>query len=139
MGTSRFVRPDSRTLTLANGDTLIVKRRLNSAEGRMLRAMQAHPTLAEPALVMAYLIDWSLKDDDGQRVPIAGVEPSVFASALDSLDDDDFTEIHAAVNTHAAEMKAEREAAKKKAPTNTADQILPSPSEPAGVLSGSVN
>lgn len=139
METSRFVRPLSRTLTLANGDTLIVKCRLNSVEGRMLRAMLSHPTLAEPALVMAYLLDWSLKDTEGQHVTIRGVESTVLASALDALDSDDFDELYAAVKVHAIEMKAEREDAKKKAMTTGAAPISALPSDAAGVSTGSVN
>jgi len=136
---SRFVRPDSRTLTLANGDTLIVKRRLSAVESRIMRAMQAHPTLAEPGVVMAYLLDWSLKDDDGQRVVIAGVASNVLASALDSLDADDFDELYAAIAKHAAEMKAERDAAKKKATTTSDDPTSRSPSVSAGELVGSAS
>lgn len=105
----------------------------------MLRAMLSHPTLAEPALVMAYLLDWSLKDTEGQHVTIRGVESTVLASALDALDSDDFDELYAAVKVHAIEMKAEREDAKKKAMTTGAAPISALPSDAAGVSTGSVN
>jgi len=122
MGRSRFARPDTRTLTLANGDTLTVKRRLASVEGRRLRAMQAVPTLAEPGLVMAYLVDWSLPE-----YPIAGKAHDDLGAALDALTDDDFDEIHAAINTHATAMAAER-AEEKKLPAGESASVATSPS-----------
>lgn len=135
---SRFVRPDTTTLKISNGDTLIVKRRLNAHESRVMRAMKEMPTLAEPAVVMAYLVDWSLVGDDGQRVKIAGVSPTVLGSALDSLDEDAFDEIHAAVSAHVAAMLAEREIAKKKMTSGDAS-ISPSLVDVDGVLAGSVS
>lgn len=138
MGSSRFVRPDTRILTLANGDTLTVKRRLSAYESRIMRGMKAVATLAEPAVVMAYLVDWSLTDEDGKRVLIAGVTSSVLASVIDALDEDDFDEIHTAITAHVAEMAAERTAAKKKTiPGDVPISALPSAA--AGASSGFVN
>jgi hypothetical protein len=124
---SRFARPDTATLSISRGDTLTVKRRLNAGESRRLRAMEAAPTMAEPGVVMAYLVDWTIKDDTGHRVPIRGVEAMAFASALDALDEDAFDEIYAAVAAHRAAMQAER-AAEKNAPDGETTSAATSPS-----------
>jgi hypothetical protein len=138
--TSRFARPDTLTLSISNGDTLTVKRRLNAVDSRRMRAMQDLPTLAEAAVIMAYLVDWSLVDDSGKRVVIDGTSSMTLAAALDNLDEDAFDEISAAVAAHAAAMKAEREQEKKLTTRKrSGDPILPSPSELAGPSPGSVN
>jgi hypothetical protein len=107
-----FARPDTTTLTLANGDTLVVKRRLNSGDAREMKAMQAYPTLAEPGLVMAYLLDWTITND-GTPVPVAGLARPDLAAVLDNLDEDAFDELHAAVAAHRKAMADERAAQKK--------------------------
>lgn len=122
----RFARPDTHTLTLADGATLTVKRRLNAGEARELKGMQAFTTLAEPGLVMAYLIDWSITDD-GKAVPVAGLSRTDLANVLDSLDEDAFDEIHAAIAAHREAMIAER-AAQKKTPGGTSTSAPTSPS-----------
>lgn len=135
MGRSRFARPETRTLTLSNGDTLTVKRRLNAFEGRRMRAMQAKPSLAEPGVVMAYLVDWSLPE-----MPIGGKSHDDLGDALDALHDDDFDEIYRAIAAHAAEMNAERRAEKNgqsDAPKSSA--ISPSPSAGAVPMSTSLS
>ena len=132
MGTSRFVRPDTTTLTLANGDTLVVKRRLNAAESRVMTAMQAFPTLADASVVMAYLVSWSLTGLDGAPVAIDGVSHTVLASRVEALEEAEFDEIHAAVAAHRAAMVAERDAQKKIRDGGTgSDPTSPSPSAPA--------
>lgn len=126
-----FARPDTDTLTLANGDTLVVKRRLNSGEAREMKGMQAYPTLAEPGVVMAYLVDWSLTND-GKAVPVRGLSRPDLANVLDSLDEDTFDEIHAAIKAHREAMVAER-AAQKKSPAGTPTSAPTSPSSSAPV------
>ena len=137
---SRFARPDTIDLPISHGDILTVKRRLNAVDSRRLKGMEAIPTLAEPGLVMAYLVDWTLKDDAGKPVVIEGVSTEALAHAIDALDEDAFDEIYAAVAAHRDAMKAERLAEKngrgdeKKSPV-----IFPSPSAVAGALSGSAS
>lgn len=123
---NRFARPDTTTLTLAHGDTLVVKRRLNAGEARELRGMQGFATLAEPGLVMAYLVDWSVTDD-GKPVPVTGLSRPDLANVLDSLDEDAFDEIYAAVAAHRAAVVAER-AAEKKSQDGTTTSVPTSPS-----------
>ncbi len=110
---SRFLRPDTDTLTLANGDRLIVRRRLTAGEGRVYRGQRAIQTLIQAALVMAYLVDWTLAGDDGAVVPIRGISQSDLLNVLDSLEDESFDEIHAAIEAHVATMDAQRTEEKK--------------------------
>lgn len=118
----RFARPDTQRLTLTNGDTLVVKRRLNAGEAGTLRSMQAVPSLVEPGLVMAYLLDWSGTTDEGTPLPaIAGLARTDLANVLDSLDEDAFDEIHAAIAAHRQAMAAERAAEKKTQPGSPAE------------------
>lgn len=113
MAMSRFNRPDTATLTLTNGDTLVVKRRLNSEESRLMKAMQEFATLAEPAVVMAYLVSWSLVQLDGTPDSIDGVSRAELASRLNALEESEFDEIHAAIAAHRDAMVKERDAQKK--------------------------
>lgn len=129
---SLFLRPDSDTLTLANGHTLTVKRRLNAKDARVLKAMQATPGLGELGRVLAYLLDWSLVGLDGKPAKIADVSREDLVSQLDALDAEAFDDIHAAIQAHVAAMTAERaEEKKRQTPRRGADRISPLPSGPA--------
>jgi hypothetical protein len=120
MGGSRFVRPDTAILKISKGDTLTVKRRLSHGEQRASFArmylagadgtLKVNPFNIGMALVTAYLLDWSLTDDDGRPVPIRGVSAEELAFALDQLSPEDFAEIRTAIETHVAAMDAERAA-----------------------------
>jgi hypothetical protein len=137
---SRIARPDTETLPISNGDTLIVKRRLNYGDARKMRSMQEHATLREAALVMAYLVDWSLTGLDGERISIAGLSPTDLLNRLDALSDDAFDEIYAAIQRHVAAMQAERDTEKNGRDGGSGEPaISPSPSGVAGASSGSVN
>ena len=120
---SRFVRPETRTLTLANGDQLIVRARLTAGEQRASTARMYTPTatgglqrnarqLWEGAIV-AYLLDWNLRDDAGQAVPIRDLSADDLQRTLDQLDPVDYDEIKDAIEAHEKTMTAEREAQKK--------------------------
>ena len=150
METSRFVRPETKTLTLGNGDTLLVKKRLNHGEQRAAFArlclagadgtVRVNPLSTGMAQVTAYLLDWSLKDNDGRQVKIQGVSVDDLTAALDNLSPEDFAEIRAAIEDHEAAMAAERAQEKNErdgVPNEPA--ISPSPSAVAGASSGSVN
>lgn len=126
---SRFVRPETQTLTLANGDTLLVKCLLNAAEARYMKAMEAVPSVAIVAVVMVYLVDWSLVGLDDQPTPIKGLSPSELASTLDSLGEYEFDEIRAAIVTHRDAMAAER--AKKKITRTGEPSLSPISSSPS--------
>lgn len=120
---SRFVRPDTRVLTISQGDTLTVKARLTAGESRqayarMYRDNSSGQRVIDPlesgmALTLAYLLDWSLIDDQGQLVVIREKPEGVLRGALDALDIDSFEEIKKAIEAHEEAMTAERDASKK--------------------------
>lgn len=146
---SRFVRPETRTLTISDGDTLTVKKVLNAGEvrasyRRMLQAGGGGRAAKEAIAVhevIAYLLDWSLTDDAGQRVEIRGLSADDLLHVLDSLDADAFDEIHAAIQRHEVEMAAERAEAKKRrggesasAATSPSRSAAAGPSTPSETL-----
>jgi len=119
---SRFVRPETRTLTLANGDHLIVRARLTAGEqrahfARVYRMIDGEflpdPLQRGVAMVVAYLLDWNLKDDAGQAVPIRDLSTDALQRVIDALDPESFAEIATAIDAHVDAMAAEREAQKK--------------------------
>jgi len=148
MKTSRFVRPDVKVLTLANGDTLTVRRRINSGQqraafNRMYKPgadgkLHVDPLMTGIALVSAYLLDWTLRDDDDRIVDIRGAAVEELIDILDSLTPESFTEIKEAIEAHEGRMVAERLAEKNdRDGENSASAISLSQSEPAGASSGS--
>jgi hypothetical protein len=149
--TSRFIRPETTVLTLANGDTLVVKQRLNAGEqrARFTRIFLAgadgsrrvDPMQTGMALITAYLLDWSLTDDDGRPVKIAGLSVNELASVLDSLEPDSFGEIAAAIDAHETAQAAARETEKKTilSGSDASKAISSSPSVPVGGTSGLPN
>jgi len=119
---SRLVTPSTARLPLSNGDFLIVKQRLNAGETLDLfeRAGPDHD-LTQPgaiqkipatkvgmAIVTAYLLDWSLTDQDGAVIPIHGVSPAEKEAALRLLDFDSLIEIMNAITAHDAAMRQEK-------------------------------
>jgi hypothetical protein len=120
---SRFVRPDTRTLHLANGDQLVVRARLTAGETRAqyARMLTTGPNgivtrnymMSGMAVVLAYLLDWNLTDDAGQLVPIRDLSPDDLMRVIDSLDSVSFEEIKTAIEDHETAMNAERDAQKK--------------------------
>lgn len=115
---SRFVRPDIKVLKISNGDTLTVRCLLTSGEerARFARmslagvdgALQVNRLQIGLATITAYLLDWSLTDDDGKPVVIKDVSLEELTATLDALDVDSFTEIREAIETHEATMTPEK-------------------------------
>lgn len=146
---SRFVRPEVKVLKLSNGDTLTVKRHLNSGEQR--DAFAAMATASEDgnllrvnrlkvgrAMILAYLLDWSFTDDDGKLVEIRDMGPDVIGAAVDDLWPDDFDEVREEIEKHDGESRAERERRKNGSDGETKlSATSPSPSISAGDTSGS--
>lgn len=117
---SRFVKPDVTTIAISGGDVLTVKTRLSY--GERVDAYehietddkgQVRARSVALALVMAYLVDWTLKDDDGVVVPIRGVSSDELRSTLRALDPDDFAEIREAIELHEERIRTARESQKK--------------------------
>jgi len=115
---SRFVRPETVTLSISNGDTLTVKKRLTSGEQRAAYAriyvtkangdLGVNPLSTGMAQITAYLIDWNFTDDDGRPVPIRGLSSDELVTVLDNLSQESFQEILRAIEQHEAAMQAER-------------------------------
>jgi hypothetical protein len=117
---SHFVKPETRTLRLDDGETIVVRRRLTAGEQRAMYArmyvagidgrLRVNSLETGMAAVTAFLLDWSLCDDAGEKVPIAGLPPEELAPILDGLDPDTFGEIRRAIDAHAeAEEQARAE------------------------------
>jgi hypothetical protein len=150
---SRFVHPQERVLTLPNGDTLTVRRRLTAGEQMDMferlylpnkhangnGRVQLNPVQTGYALIVAYLLDWSLVDESGARVVIRGEPAPVIEAAVRQLDPDDFNEIKTAIEAHESEVDAERARKKKGTPTggDASNTISASPSGATGASSGS--
>jgi hypothetical protein len=125
----RFVKPETTILKLEDGATLTVWRRLNVGQstermGRMYAAGVDDPTKltvkvleVARATVLAYLVDWTLTDDDGAPVQIRGLGPDDLAIVLKTMTPDAFAEVRAAIDAHEARTAAARDAEKKTIPT----------------------
>jgi len=143
----RFVYPATDTLTLPNGDTLTVKRRLNvgeqresftacstlvdQGEGRYDRVID--PLLVGRAQVAAYLVDWYSAEDPAP--PIRDLDLAGRMAVLDNLED--LAPIREAIAAHEAKQAAARsEEKKRQAGTTRDDPISRSPSALAGASTG---
>jgi hypothetical protein len=136
---SRFVRPETIVLTLDNGDQLTIRKRLTAGEQRAAYA-RLYQTGVDGrlinnmldtgiALIEAYLLDWTLTDDDGRKVeirpdPHRAPDLDTLRVVLDSLDYVSLVEIKDAIERHERAMQAARNAEKKTIPDGT---IAPSP------------
>jgi hypothetical protein len=145
---SRFPRPQTAVLTLANGDQITVKRRLTAGEqmdaySRMYTENGNGRRVLDPlnsglALIEAYLLDWTLTDDDGQPVVIRNQPREVILAAVKGLDYPSFVEVKEAIEAHEARMLADRTEKKTVpggAPASSA--ISTSPDAAAGDSTGS--
>lgn len=122
--TSRLVAPGTKRLTLANGDFLIVKHRLNAGETLdlfdraapemdatqpgTLTLAKASPTTVGLAIVTAYLLDWSFTDLEGAIIPIRGASAEEKTAALRLLDFDSLVEVMNAITAHDAAIRQEK-------------------------------
>jgi len=115
---SRFVGNETRTLSLSDGDWIVVKERLNMGEARdeWARRYEFVGDATTPRLnlkmvglsqVIAYLLDWSLGPT------IRGVSVDELHTILRKLEPEDFVEIQQAIEDHAFARASEREAQKK--------------------------
>ena len=133
---SRFVRPETRTLTLANGDRLIVKTQLSYGEQQAAFArmylpssnghMRVNPLLTGLGTIVAYLVDWTVTDDSGQIVPLRGLDAEEVTGVINSLDPESVAEILAAIQAHEsamAEARREKKVTTPIAPTSEATSI----------------
>jgi hypothetical protein len=124
MGTrSRFVRPETKILHISDGDTLTVRKRLNTGQTRHVFASmstrvndgsrQTDSLKVGVSMVAAYLVDWSLVDFDGNKIRIAGMNEEQLIEILDDLEFEDFEEIRRAINDHVSREADARSEEKK--------------------------
>jgi hypothetical protein len=117
----RFATNETDTLTLSDGDTITVRRRLTHGEvqtmfQRMYVIQEGQAVVAQhsgDAIIVAYLVDWSVKDEQGQRVPLRGLTPAEVQDRLDALEHDDVIEMRDRIKEHEQKMRDEVAALKK--------------------------
>jgi len=113
MGRCRFVQPDVVRLPLSDGEWIDVKRELNAGEqrrvfSRLVKALhfnekaEVNPEQVGLSKVVEYVVDWSLVDAGGKRVPVS-------EAAIGNLDGDTYGEIVRAVDVHENEIESARE------------------------------
>lgn len=107
MGRNRFVTPETVTLELSDGDWIEVKERLTYGEHKGLTASALSRTgvlgkdmgvdidfqAYELSRLEMWLVDWSLCDAAGKRVPVS-------REAISALDVDTAEEIEEALKQH---------------------------------------
>lgn len=147
---SWFVRPETITLALSDGQSITIKKRLNAGDqrARFSRTYIAgadgttrlNLLTANMATVTAFLVDWTVTDERG-KVDIAGLSVDDLESVLDNIDAFRFVEIRRAIDAHETAQREESEDAKKKTRNGAtaSEAISGSPSDVAGVSTGSVN
>ena len=134
------------------GDYIDVKRRLNTGERQeMLAKMTPYVTPGElvrmesrqvlTAKVVAYLLGWSLADDDGTPVPYSpNLSEAHRLATINSLDPDTFREIKDAIDAHEDAEDAAREKEKNgRSGENVSAPNSPSPSTTVGATATSTS
>jgi hypothetical protein len=121
---SPVVRPETETLTLSNGDRLVVARRLTAGQelDAVDRQWRFNPSTGRPEMLMsqmtiakmvAYLVNWSVKDAQENVIPIYEQPPDVVEAGLRRLTGEMFREIRDAIDAHDVRV-AEQITAEKK-------------------------
>lgn len=119
----RMFEPETARLELADGEWLLVKKRLTAGEERRIQA-RANTTFVEgrivfdqlkagPAMIVEYLLDWSATDPQGKPLVIRDQPPEVVETVLNSLPGEAVREIQDAIFAHTARVRAELEDQKK--------------------------
>jgi len=132
MGRQRFVTPATVRLELSDGDWVEIKDALSYGEQQRLNAemMASSVTDGQMAMVLRWdsynlerlriwLVDWSLEDATGKRVPIS-------RDSIAALDNDTAEEIGAALEAHIKAQEA------TKNPPTAAPKPKPKPSAKTG-------
>jgi hypothetical protein len=147
----RMLRPETVRLDLSRDDFLIVKKHLTAGEVRDLfqrsrpvgngtGRYELDPLLVPRQTIIAYLVDWSFCDADGQPIVIRDRDNDFKAAALDLLPYEHFGEVLAAVEAYETDLnKARAEEKKLQDGANRSPAILPSPESSDGGTNGSVN
>lgn len=119
---SWFVRPEVIRVPLSDGEWITLKKRLTAGESRDAFARMClqgvEPLTVSPlqvglATMLAYLVEWSLTDDDGQPVSLANQPIEIVERYLNLLEPERFEEIREAVLQHERDQVAARAEQKK--------------------------
>lgn len=109
MGRARTGKPETVTLTISDGDTLTVKRRMTHGEQvETFAVARAHALDLQGATVAGYLLDWTLTDDTGEVIAIRGKSLEEVYGVVSALWKRDFEEIANAIEAHETAMSAEK-------------------------------
>ena len=133
MAKSWFVKPETVVLQLPEGQWVEVKKRLTVGESRKVMAslvseirtdgrVTPNFEMAGKAEVLAYLVDWSLRDEDGKPVRID--TDGRKSAAIDNLAQEHFDVIAEAIQAHIKAMSEEREAEKNAQSTSNASEAI---------------
>lgn len=148
---SDFVKPEVARLSLAGGQFVDVKKRLNHGESEDMFALmspfvgadgrvQVNLREVRMAKVLSYVVGWSLSSDGTPVAMSLEMPHDARKDTINSLDPDRFNEIHQAIEQHENAVYQERAAEKKgRDGAKPSPVISPSPVVATGGMSGFVN
>ena len=114
-------QPETVRLDCGDGEWLEVKKHLTALDVRLMFRRMMLEGLSEDRLdsvrvgwakMIAYLLDWSVKDIEGKPLVIAGKSPDDIGFALDALPRDVYQEILKAIEDHEKAVNKQLEAEK---------------------------
>lgn len=104
-----MVRPSVRVLTLEDGVSLTVREHLTHGESMDASALMwtrkdgksdIEPRMVMYATVLAYVVDWTIPDFNGDIIPIRGLPQEDLLAVLRNLTPPAFMAIHEAITAH---------------------------------------
>lgn len=132
----RMVKPTTTTLDLGDGEWIEVREELSIGEERKAYTgavkgsvkLENGETRTEYdaqklsfALVVAHLVDWSVRDDAGKRVDISTMDKK--RAAIEALDADSFDVIEKAVDEHTKAVKDAKKTTSEGASNSSATSL----------------
>lgn len=104
-----MVRPSVRVVPLEDGVSITIREHLTHGEATDSNALMwvrkdgkadIEPRMVMYATVLAYLVDWTVPDFNGDIIPIRGLSQEDLLSTLRNLTPPAFNAIHEAINAH---------------------------------------
>ena|SRR5262245_26461386 len=119
----RFVKPETKVLTLSDNETITVRTRLTHGEylalwARMFGSSEDGKPKADPyrtgdSLIIAYLVDWSARGLDGAPLSLRGLSGDEIQDLLNGMEQSSVREIKRAIEQHDNEVTSESDDLKK--------------------------
>lgn len=117
-----FIKPEVVRIPIEGNHWIEVKKRLTAGEARKLSASAVKEVRTDgrvtpdfeamgKAEAMAYLVDWSLRDENDKPIPIDTDAKKL--AVLDNMSEEGFEVISKAIAAHADAIKEEIDAQKK--------------------------